>query len=189
MNLKRFHALFLLLKKKSDGTTLIEVLVAVAVISVIGFAVWIGFSTTILMIKKIPTVVDGTISLIQYDVSLRKQLNRVKVPFWVYEYKAEEDSRSVQFPYCDGIATKLLIFEYNNDYVVIKTDSSDDKNPIDPPEPEIKYGPFSEVSFELVKNDDDELTGLQITVVSEKNNLGEMTIFLRFSCSPFWRMK
>jgi hypothetical protein len=182
----RFQAV---LKKKSSGTTFIEVLVAITILSIIGIAISTGFTSSIILFTKVPQVVNNTLDLLLFENTIRKQVARVKVPFWIYDYKPEEDRRTVSFPLCDGIPYKVITFDYTDNYIEITTSSTDTEKPIDPAEPVIKLGPYNDAEFEIIYDKDVGLTGLSVKATSDKDSVGEIEVYAKFEYAPFWKVK
>lgn len=187
MNLKSFPA-SRNLENHDAGTTFVEVLVALTILSIVSIAMWTGFSASVSLTQDIPSTVDDTANLFVIEGTLQKQVARVQVPFWVYEYEPDDDSTSISLPYCDGISYKVITFEFVNDKIEITTTSTDEKRPLEPEEPKITLDGFEYADMELVYDDDIGLTGIEFALTSKKKNIGEINIYAKFESSPFWKV-
>ena len=168
--------------KKEDGFTIIEVLVAMTIMSILGITMWMGFSAAVSLIHTVPESSRLIQEIIALDSILREYISRVRVPFWLPELDYYIDTTSALFPYYEGIETKFLQIEYYDNEIYLKTfeEESDE-------EPETIYhtGPFTYVNFSEVSEKKLGLLGLEITLKHEHERIEEFTIFARLGGYAF----
>lgn len=169
------------------GTTLVEVLTAMAVLSIIVVAMWSGFASSISLVKNIPESIDRTIDLVLLQRAFDREFGRVRVPYWTYEFEPEDDATSIVLPYCDGHPWKNLLIEFKDSHIVLSTESSDDEKEIDPPEPVTKLGPFRYFEYEYVEDEDENLIGIEFTLTPMENMAEPTVVFVRFTFMPMWK--
>lgn len=102
------------------GFTLVETLVAIAVLSVIGAALWTGFfSSTVGLERGMEAVRESGTALLVQEL-LSRELSRIRVPFWEREpdgFTGEADALTM--PFADGEADAVLVLRAEEGALVL----------------------------------------------------------------------
>ncbi|MBN2534025.1 MAG: prepilin-type N-terminal cleavage/methylation domain-containing protein [Spirochaetales bacterium] len=193
MNLIRYHGF--LSKKKHDGFTLMEVLVAMTIMSILGFTVWMGFAVAVNLIHAVPQTIELMQEFIALDSILREHISRVKPPFWLPELDYYIDSTTVTFPYYEGEEEQYLQIEFIDNYLYLSTNAKEKKEEGEEEETEetdseelrelYHAGPFTYVYFNEVSEKELGLIGLEITLKPEHEKIEEFVIFARIGGHVF----
>ncbi|MBN2443103.1 MAG: prepilin-type N-terminal cleavage/methylation domain-containing protein [Spirochaetales bacterium] len=167
---------------KEDGSTFIELLVAITIMSILGVTMWMGFATTVHLIRTVPESTRLIQEFIALDSVLREYMSRVRLPFWQPELDFYTDSSSAQFPFYEGVENKFLLIEFYENEISIKTfEEESDEDPVTL----FKTGPFSSVTFNEVTEKGLGLIGIELTLKPEHEKIDEFTIFARFGGFSF----
>jgi prepilin-type N-terminal cleavage/methylation domain-containing protein len=164
-------------RKPEDGFTFMELLVAMAIMSILGVTVWLGFAAAVNLIHAVPVSVELVQSFISLDTFLREYVSRVKPPFWQPELDYYIDSTSVLFPFYEGEEDRYLQIEFYDNYLIISTYTEEDED--DEVQELYRSGPFTYVSFNEVSEKELGFIGMEITLKPEHEKIEEFTIFTR----------
>ena len=179
------------------GFTLIEVMVSIAILTLIGLAIWSTFAGGMEVMMKIPKTGNGNALILQTDRAFRSFLGEISLPFWVGTIEINPDDDILEFPYFKGYADNKLLFytkrEYNSveTFLFIEGNSEDmDKDlkaELGIKDFKLKFGPFSKVSYDYVTDKDDNLKGATLTFSLLENKTAEITLYANIGGTPFWR--
>jgi prepilin-type N-terminal cleavage/methylation domain-containing protein len=177
-------------RNRENGFTFIEVLVSVTILSILGFAIWIGFISVINLIQTVPEATEKGQNLLNLDTYLRHSCEEILVPFWMPEYEYEEESDRVVLPYYGGKEENILSIEYKDKYItitpsIIEEDETEDES--EPLPPSFKAGPYDEVRFEVISTKEEGLIGLEVSILETFEEYEGVKIFARFGSYPFWK--
>jgi prepilin-type N-terminal cleavage/methylation domain-containing protein len=164
--------------KPEDGFTIMEVLVAMAIMSILAVTVWVGFSAAVNLIRAVPGSVELVQGYIAMDTVLREYVSRVMPPFWQPELDYYIDSSSVVFPFYEGEEERSLQIEFYDNHLIISTFSEEEDEDEEIQEL-YRAGPFSYVYFSEVEEKETGFLGLEITLKPEHPKIDEFTIFAR----------
>lgn len=198
MNLKKNPELP---RDSEAGFTLIEVMVSLAMLSIMGFSIWAAFGGGLRILNRIPEVGEANMAILRFEQHIKGYLNRVIFPYWTSELEDIDEDEPI-IPYFYGYKDFKLYFteERTEDldtelyYLVLKAKGDFDDDMAVQEEfratketPMInRLGPFREISYEIVTDEDDHPIGINITVIPEKEAYGEISIFGKFGGEPFW---
>lgn len=70
---------------RQEGFTYIEVLVALAIISLSGYVIWMGFSSGLQALEKIYEKSRVSAELVIFERLFRREVNKLCVPYWEKE--------------------------------------------------------------------------------------------------------
>ena len=169
-------------KSSQDGFTLIEVLIAMFIMSILGMTVWMGFAVAVNLIHTVPQSTKLMQEFITLDSVLREYMSRVRLPFWQPELNYYIDSTSALFPFYEGVEKKFLLIEFMDNEIYLKTFNEDDE---EEDETLFHTGPFQYVYFNEVSEKKQGLIGLEIVLKPEHEKLDEFTIFTRLGGYSF----
>lgn len=196
MNLRKHRGSKVLKTKTAEGGfTLIEVMVSLAIVTMIGLAIWGSFASGVKLLHAIPGTGETNIDLIKLEVAFRRNLENIQFPVWVPEYEPSDDDY-IELPFLYGYKDYLLFLyaerkEYTDEiYFFIEGNKDEMDKEIFIDEEfgnfQLKFGPYKSVRFEYVTDDDDFLKGIEITVEPMQENYGEATIYGKIGGNPFW---
>lgn len=102
------------------GFTFIETMAALAVLSVIGAALWTGFfSSTVGIERGIGLVREHGTALLAREL-LSRELSRIRVPFWEREPEGfSEQPGTLTVPFLDGEKDAVMVLRAEEDAIVL----------------------------------------------------------------------
>jgi prepilin-type N-terminal cleavage/methylation domain-containing protein len=167
---------------REDGFTFMEVIVAMAIMSLIGVSMWLGFTAAVKLIHRIPESTQMMQEFLGLDNMLREHVSRISIPFWEPQLDYYIDSSAAQFPFYEGIKTKYLLVEFYESELIMRTFEEESED-----EPEVIYrsGPYTYVSFTEVEEKSVGILGFEVTLKPEHENVEEFSIFARLGGYPF----
>ena len=170
--------------KNEDGFTFIEIMIALIITSLLGIVIWQGLARGSSLIEKISMSSSETVKVLQMEESIRTVTSKVIIPFWEDAIKIEEEDDKLSIPYFEAERDKFLSIKIEDDYLLIGSSKNKEE------EQNIHlFGPFSEVDFELVYSEDDEIIGIKYMLQHTKKSFDTITIIARFGSNPFWISK
>ena len=86
------------------GSTLMEVMVALAILSALGFGVWLALSGSHGLLVGVAARSAEIRRILQLDTALRREMERVRPPFWIGlpPDAGRGGDRSITLGYLDG---------------------------------------------------------------------------------------
>jgi prepilin-type N-terminal cleavage/methylation domain-containing protein len=169
------------LSRNDDGFTLLEIMVGLAILSLIGVVVWQGIAHTGRLFEKISSSLFSTVRTVQMDQYLREETAKIKAPFWIKGFQVHENGgQSLSIPYMEGDPDRFLVFEYKGEYLHI----GETKQGSEVVDTMLTFGPFKEVAFETAKNEREQEYGIKFSV-SPGNSPEVIEIVARFGSNPF----
>lgn len=177
-------------KKPEDGFTFMEVLAGMAIMSILGVTVWMGFAAAVHLIHSVPVSVELVQSYMVLDTIVREYISRVKPPFWQPELDYYMDSTSVIFPFYEGVEDQFLQIEYLDNHLYLSTNArEEDEEEEEEDSEEVRElyhaGPFSYLYFSEISEKGLGLIGLEITLKPVHEKIEEFTIFARIGGHVF----
>jgi hypothetical protein len=130
------------IKRSERGSTILEVLVALFILSALGIAAWQAGIATLRIAAHAHDSLMGGARLLQLDDHLRASARRVIPPFWAPEKLVEASDTSLSVPYLDGDAGKSLSLTYANGILNV-----------DDGERLVRFSGFTRVSFAAAEDD------------------------------------
>lgn len=104
-----------IIPSREAGFTLIEVLMAIAVLSIGMFLIGVGVFSSVNAISKVNKKNDNNVILLKVVSVVEKYVERVMFPFWEKpEVKTANGGKGVSINYFDGDPDKLLIIEFED---------------------------------------------------------------------------
>jgi prepilin-type N-terminal cleavage/methylation domain-containing protein len=91
-----------------DGFTLIEVLVGMAILSLLGVAVWGGVTAALRAVSRSHDAALANARLLQLDDRFRAGAGRIRPPWWEPGLAIEESDGTWRIPFLDGAPERAL---------------------------------------------------------------------------------
>lgn len=165
---------------KHDGFSLIEAIIAIGIISLIGIVAVMGVFQAFRGFDKAQSTLITSARIIQVKNFLEKVATDIDFPFWLSWIDTKQD-QSLKIPYLDGDAENYIQLSFTDSYLIIKLHY----------EKEVKdevfsFGPFSDVSFELLSADSKPSFGIKLLITPLDQGFDMAEILAEFGSYPFW---
>jgi hypothetical protein len=165
-----------------DGFAYIEMMVALIIVSLVGGIIWQGMVNTDTLLHKIVFHSSTTVRLMQMEKSIRRFIGKVRYPFWVNDLGIEEGEDEIKIPFYEGESDRFLIVKYYDEQLIIEIQ----QGKTDELKQTEYFGPLSDVTIELAKNEDKEIIGVDFLMYTENKLSDPVKITARFGSNPFW---
>ncbi len=139
------------------GFSLIEVMVALVLLSALGTAVWAGLLGAQGLVRRTIREASGTARMLQLDTYLRQTALRVRTPFWASTPGAEVSSDRLRIPWLDGDPGDAMLIERHEGRLVIGTEKSGQR---------LSFGPFDTADFGLQTDPSGRPAGVLVSVLA-----------------------
>lgn len=148
---------------QSDGFTIVEVLVAVAVTSILGMGLWFALSHAGRLLGKASTVHRNIRQVLFLNDAMRREVGRVRIPFWegLSLFDEDDESKTLRLPFVDGARNRELRIEYVGDRVKLSRIEGDVQTVV------ASFGPFTSVTWEWVEEMPGKVSGFHLLVQME----------------------
>src|SRR5208283_5325110 len=93
-------------RRNDNGSTILELLAAMLVISTLGIGAWHAAGVSLRMADRLRRSLAAGARLLQLDDQLRTYAGRITPPYWAPEELVEISDSSLSVPYLDGAAQK-----------------------------------------------------------------------------------
>jgi prepilin-type N-terminal cleavage/methylation domain-containing protein len=159
------------------GFTFVEILVSLALLSVLSVALLAGLLNAQKLVGRIVREAGTSARVVQLDGAVRRSVRRVRVPFWVRQVEVEQGDGWLEVPYLDGDTGDRLTFRSREGWVLIGSTKGGTAAAL---------GPFGGAAFELDTGEDGRPRGVRVVVDVGAAGAGErLVISARFGSSPF----
>ncbi len=157
------------------GFSVLEVMVALLLLSALGVAVWAGLVGGQNLAGRAIRSASGTARLLQMEMHLRRTAAQVRTPYWAPGPGAEATADGLRIPWLNGRAEEALVLDWSEDRLGVRTG---------PSEPGIVFGPFAEVECEVYVGGPSQAAGLRVSVLAEAGDGEPLVIEAPFGGSP-----
>ncbi|MGO9307793.1 MAG: type II secretion system protein J [Spirochaetia bacterium] len=101
-------------RRNEGGSTILELLVALLVISALGVGAWHAAGVSLRMAHRLRHSLTAGARLLQLDDALRDLAASVIPPYWAPEQLVEASDTGLTVPYLDGCADRSLVMRFEN---------------------------------------------------------------------------
>jgi len=172
----------------SGGYTLMEVLVAIAILSALGFGVWMSVSGSHRLLARVSALDRGSRQVLLLDAALRAELARIRPPFWLGAppVAVSASSACLELTCLGGEPDALLRVVFEDRFVRIVEESAQGRVPLG------SFGPFESVTCEFVRAEgaedekEDRPGGFRFTVTTGEPSEEGIELFVTPSSHPFY---
>ncbi len=148
---------------QSDGFTIVEVLVAVAVTSILGMGLWFALSHAGRLLGKASKVHRNSRQVLFLDDAVRREVGRVRIPFWegMSPFDGHDQSKTLVLPFVDGKRNRELRIDFVGDRVRLSRIEGKEETVV------ASFGPFTSVTWEWVEEIAGKVSGFHLLVQME----------------------
>ncbi|HEQ72065.1 MAG TPA: prepilin-type N-terminal cleavage/methylation domain-containing protein [Spirochaetia bacterium] len=173
-------------KRTEDGFTVIEIVISLAVFSLLGTAL---LGVTVQAVKtfaETDTNLEYLSRTAMLEHHLRASLAEIRVPFWLPEFPPLEESDTLRLPYYRAEAGTRFTVRFEEGKVItdVTTEDDDDQNGGPAAETRIFRG-YKGMSWEKLADADGNLIGIEFTFVPEDELQAPLTVAAAFGGTPF----
>jgi hypothetical protein len=165
---------------KHDGFSLIEAIIAIGIISLIGIVAVMGVFQALRGFDKAQNTLITCARIIQVKNFLEKVTAGILFPFWLSRIDTEQQ-QSLKIPYLDAEEENYIQLSFTGNYLIIELHYEKEDN-----DQVFSFGPFSDVSFELLSADLKPFYGIKILITPLDRGFDMVEILAEFGCYPFW---
>lgn len=97
-----------------EGFTLVEVLVALALLGTLALVVWAASFSGGRTLERISSGIHRNLELLEIDSTVRSYARRIDIPYWLAVPKLEGKSQRLSIPWLDGSQDKSLTLAAQN---------------------------------------------------------------------------
>jgi hypothetical protein len=154
-----------------SGSTLLEAIVALTIISILGIGAWNAVGVSIRIAGRIREKAIENVHVLQLDDALRELASRVRAPYWAPEQKVETEAGTARVSNLDGDAEKSFTLAFQDGVLTV-----DDGNRV------LRFTEFSRVDFSAATDEKLGNYGLTMDLSTKDGRAFSMTA--RFSGLP-----
>lgn len=111
---------------RNDGFTTVELLVAIALISIAGAALYAGLSVAVRTLGKADRTVKTAAQVAVIDNALRSHIGRIAIPFWETKYTGEITPETARIAWLDGIGDRSLSIKHADGRLTLTLDEGEE---------------------------------------------------------------
>ncbi len=153
------------------GFTLVEVIVGMAILSLLGVAVWGGTTAALRAVSRAHDAALGNARLLELDDRFRAAAFRIRPPWWESELAVEDSNDTWRIPFLDGAKDRFLVVSVKDGILSI-----------DDGEIATQYAGVTTASLALEK--DESGTPFAAALEVEGRDTGHLTILARLGGMP-----
>lgn len=138
------------------GFSFIEILVSMLLSAVLGLVLWSGLSNGEGLVRKTILRSSQAVEILQLDSALRRELERIRVPFWARSQTAVSQEGSIlSISWLEGYAERRLSLEVRASTILIGETAGGRM---------AAFGPFENVRMRLLPDETGRPRGVEISV-------------------------
>jgi prepilin-type N-terminal cleavage/methylation domain-containing protein len=154
-------------RASEEGFTLLEVLVGMAILSLLGVGVWTAVTASFRSAERLQASALANAQILQIDDRLRDCTVRVRAPWWAEPPSIQAAEHTWRIAYLDGKPEKKLVVSWNDRVLSI-----DDGACVS------RYPGYSSASLSAAVGADGRVFGLTLTI--EGKYVGHISIVARY---------
>ena len=161
------------LRRNDSGSSVLEVLVTVLVLTALGAALWSGVTVAVRLAQRTLRSSFEAARVVQLDRFLRRAALRVHSPFWLTGPDVESGPDWLRVAWVDGEPSEGITLERRGDLLILHARR-------DPP---VVFGPFSSPQFSLYADGEGRARGLRVSVAPRSDPEHPVVILAPFGGS------
>jgi hypothetical protein len=158
-------------RKSESGSTLLEAIVALAIISILGVGAWNAVGAAIRISGKINEKTMENARILQLDDALRDLAARIRAPYWVSKHAVAMEAGNARVPYLDGDPDKAFTLSFLDGVITL-----DDGVRV------MRFSGFARAAFSAAENEESGVYGLTMELSTKDGRAVSMTA--RFGSMP-----
>lgn len=163
--------------RSDGGSTVLEVLATVLLLSVLGLALASGVGAGVRLVRRTLRDSLAVARLAQVDRRLRQAALRVRTPLWESGPDTEAGPGWLRVAWVDGEPGEAILLEDRDGLLVVRVRE----------EPPAAFGPFAGLAFDLFRDAEGGLAGLQVSLAPAEDPADPLVILAPFGGSPLLR--
>jgi hypothetical protein len=167
----RKNASFFSSRRSESGSTLLEILAALLVISILGLGIWNGVAACLRLTTRFHDAALRSSELLRLDDRLRALAQRVRIPYWVPDHLIESADGELHIAYLDGDPSKSMALKFSQGTLIVEGG-----------ETSARYSDIASAAFSPAADPAGEVYGLTVSV--EEKGGTPVTITARFGSAP-----
>jgi len=172
------HSFSFLKRHNSDeGFTIIEVLVSLFIFLLLVLIVYLGLTSARRLIYQSINEINFSIQLLQLEDYIRKEMRKIRIPFWIGKYSILINDTNVDIPYYYGEKNNHLFVSFENKQLKIISQNNIIIRP---------FPAFKNLVFLALIGEENQLLGIRIIIYGKFVNTKGVSILYRFGSNPFW---
>ena len=162
-----------------QGSTILEILVTVMLLSVLGFALWAGAGGGARLVRQTLRRTLEAARTAELDLHLRRAALRVRAPYWSAGSEVEVGPGWLRATWVDGEPDQAVLLERRGHLLLLRLRS-------DPP---VVLGPFPAPNIECYQDAEGHPAGFKVSLGSENDPRPPLVILAPFGGSPVPRRR
>ena len=154
-------------REGEEGSTLLEVLVAMVVLSALGVGVWAAVTVSMQSVTRSRAGGLAATQVLQIDDRLRACVDRVRAPWWMPTPSIEAGEGSWRVPFLDGDPAKALVVSWAAQVLTIDDGSTASR-----------YGGFTSARLAPALGADGKPFGVELSL--EGKPIGKVSVVARY---------
>ncbi len=153
---------------------MVEVLVATAILAIIGLALFAGFSGSGRLMRRVSSSLRTSSQILRLDDALRRELAQIRVPFWVGLPPGRDEQGRLVLPYLNGDAAGTLTVRFEKGAIELIRTGGTQKAETPPAAVETEmtvgtFGPFESVEWQPAAAPESGLRGIEFIISPRKS--------------------
>lgn len=150
------------------GSSVLEVLVTVLLLSALGLALWSGVSAGVRLGSRVLRDTLAAARMVQLDRLIRQGALRVRTPFWHAGPVEETGPGWLRVSWVDGEPSEGMILERRERLLIVHVRQA----------PPVAFGPFTLLDFGLYRDAAGQARGIRVSVVAAGGDADDPRVIL-----------
>lgn len=157
------------------GSSVLEALVTVLLLSALGLALWSGVSAGVRLGNRVLRDTVQAARMVRFDRLIRQEARRVRTPFWEAGPVEDTGPGWLRVSWVDGEPAEGLTLERRERLLVVRVRQA----------PPLVFGPFAQLDFGLYRDTAGQARGLRVSVVAPGGDADDPQVIVApFGGSP-----
>ena len=156
---------------REDGSTLLEVIVALVILSLLGVGAWNAAAASLRLMSRFHDKAISGARLLELDDRLGDLAGRVRTPFWMSAHVVTTEGGGFGVSYLDGDPTRSLTLGFQDGVLSVGDAVTT-----------YRYTDFTSASFSPAEDDSKNVFGVTVTLAAKDGQ--DVAITARFGSTP-----
>jgi prepilin-type N-terminal cleavage/methylation domain-containing protein len=154
-------------RANDDGFTLLEVLVGMAILSLLGIGVWSAITVSFRSAERVHASALASAQMLQIDDRLRECAARVRAPWWIGPPAIQAAENTWRIAFLDGTPDKELVISWDGHVLLINDGTYVSR-----------YPGYSSAQLSAAQDAEGRVFGVTLTI--EGKYVGHLSIVARY---------